>query len=221
MKDRKVSILLAVLIFIVTGTVMSFIAFAAEKSDKVVKFKILEVPFYAQQTPKWCWAASGEMIMTFLGLEVPQCLQVNNLSKHNDCCQIPRPGTCGEISCYPDYENYGFKYECSDKALEWEELVNQMDTLKPVGFSWEFTDLDKRSGAHYMAARGYIQLNDIQLVLVNDPSPWNKCKCQGGSLKIISYSDYVEYPNRYTHGYDDYDFKKEAPATSCKPQAER
>lgn len=30
---------------------------------------------------------------------------------------------------------------------------------------------------------------------------------QGGSLKIISYSDYVEYPDRYTHGYNDYDFK--------------
>ena len=86
-------------------------------------------------------------------------------------------------------------------------MVNQTDALKPVGFSWEFTDPDKRSGAHYMVARGYILLNDIKLVLVNDPSPWNKCKCQGGSLKIISYSDYVEYPDRYTHGYDDYDFK--------------
>jgi len=216
MKTRKVPVLMVKAIFIVTVMVTGFMAFAAETAEEGAKFKILEVPLYAQQTPKWCWAAGGEMIMTYWGLEVPQCMQANTGSKRSDCCRIPRPGTCGETSRYPDFENYGFKYECSDKALAWDELVNQMEFRNPVGFSWEFTDLDRKSGGHYMAARGYILLNDIKLVIVNDPSPWNKCKCQGGSFKIISYSDYVEYPARYTHGYDDYDFKTEPVQDSVK-----
>lgn len=199
-----------VIVVLMMGIVIGFLTPNVMIADERVKFKILEVPLYGQQTPKWCWAASGEMIMTYLGLEVSQCTQVNNRSQRRDCCRIPRPGTCADTSCYPDYENYGFKYECSDKALKWDDLVKQTNAGNPVGFSWEFTDMDKNSGGHYMAARGYIQINDVKLVVVNDPTPWNKNKCQGGSLKIISYSDFVEYPQRYTHGYDDYDFNPAA-----------
>ncbi|MGD2092946.1 MAG: C39 family peptidase [Candidatus Aminicenantes bacterium] len=213
MKARKVSFLIVVLVLMMMGIVVGMLPAPGPTTDEGIKFKLLDVHLHAQQTPSWCWAASGEMIMTYLGLEVPQCMQVNDAINRKDCCKIPRPGRCGTTTQYPDYEKYGFKYKCSDNALKWEELVSQTDALKPVGFSWQFTDLDKRSGGHYMVARGYILLNDIKLVLVNDPSPWNKCKCQGGSLKIISYSHYVEYPKRYKHGYDDYAFEKISPGS--------
>jgi hypothetical protein len=208
MKARRPSFLIGVIVFIMMGTVIGVVPSEGVTAAEGFKFKILDVPLYAQQTPKWCWAAGGEMIMTYLGQEVPQYIQVNHVSGRMDCCQIPRPGSCKETNSYPDYENYGFQYECSDGALEWDKLVEQLDALRPVGFSWEHTDLHKKSGGHYMVVRGYILLGDVKLVVINDPSPWSKCKCQGGTLKIISYGDYVEYPGRYTHGYDDYDFKR-------------
>ena len=31
-----------------------------------------------QETNMWCWAASGQMVMDFLGNNVSQCVQANN-----------------------------------------------------------------------------------------------------------------------------------------------
>src|SRR6516165_10551884 len=38
----------------------------------------LPVLLRAQKTELWCWAASGQMIMEYLGRSVDQCVQVNN-----------------------------------------------------------------------------------------------------------------------------------------------
>lgn len=184
------------------------VVYADETGQMVLK--ILQVPLFAQQTPNWCWAASGEMIMDYLGREVPQCLQVGNILAESsgsgscDCCQKPRPGNCIDQRGWPDYDQYEFYFSGKPGGLSWEELIDQIDSNKPVGFSWKWED----SGSHYMVARGYIILNDIRMVVMNDPIPWSECKCKGGSVKIISYRDYVEFPYRYTHWYDDYNITK-------------
>jgi Papain-like cysteine protease AvrRpt2 len=48
------------------------------------------VPLRGQETPVWCWAASGEMVMDFLGTDVSQCDEANKRFGRNDCCNSPR-----------------------------------------------------------------------------------------------------------------------------------
>ena len=47
-----------------------------------------------QETKLWCWAASGEMIMEFLGVSVEQCDEQNKRFGRTDCCNDPAPKAC-------------------------------------------------------------------------------------------------------------------------------
>lgn len=185
----------------------------ANEDEMVLKYKILEVPLFAQQTKMWCWAASGEMIMAYYGKEVTQCEQANNKFKRSDCCQ----GTGANHTCFkggfPQFGKYGFNHPQSKYgALSWKELVSQINADKPVGFSWEWKQCkykrQKSTGSHYMVARGYIMLNGMKLVVVNDPWPANPDKYKGGSLKVITYPDYVNFCSSYAHSYDQYNITK-------------
>jgi hypothetical protein len=54
----------------------------------------LDVPLDPQKTSMWCWAASGEMCMDFLGGNVEQCDEANKEFSRTDCCNNPTPGDC-------------------------------------------------------------------------------------------------------------------------------
>ena len=47
-----------------------------------------------QETSMWCWAASGEMVMDFLGTDVGQCDEANKRFGRSDCCNNPVPNAC-------------------------------------------------------------------------------------------------------------------------------
>jgi hypothetical protein len=157
-----------------------------------LKYKILEMPLFGQETRVWCWAASGEMIMHYYGEEVPQHVQANN-----------RKRIKGGI--VPQFKVYGFNHpKPKNDALSWQELVEQIQAHQPVGFTWAW----KTPGSHYMVARGYIILNDTRLVVVNDPLPMNPDKYKGGTVSIMTYDDYVQFSPRYSHWYTHYNIEK-------------
>jgi hypothetical protein len=64
----------------------------------------LPVNLYPQQTDAWCWAASGEMVMSYLGGMVSQCEQANRRFAHTDCCNTPTPASCNQGG-WPEFDS--------------------------------------------------------------------------------------------------------------------
>ena len=166
----------------------------------------LNVTSYGQQTNMWCWATSGEMIMTYLGatVNVTQCIQANNRFNRNDCCNNFQNCVIGG---WPEFDKYGFRYESTawDTALTFAQLKAQFDNNRPIGFCWGWTD----GGGHYMVARGYHEdtATGVQQVYVNDPWPWNADKNAGGAQRLISYAEFVAAAD-HTTWRNDYDIIK-------------
>lgn len=179
-----------------------------------IRYRVLDVPLVAQETHKWCWAAGGQMITSFYGSPVPQPIHVNNRFNRCDCGTQPRHPRCIRGG-WPEYEKYGFQLPNTRyKTLSWDELKDQMDKNQPVGFSWEWrSSRDHRSyGSHYMVARGYIVIDNLRLVVVNDPWPVATPGFAGGSIILMTYGDYIEFCPRYVHHYSHYNIvKKENP----------
>jgi hypothetical protein len=175
-----------------------------------IKYRILQVPLFAQATRMWCWAAGGEMIMHYFEEEVPQYKQANNRFKRHDCGPKTRSKSCIKGG-WPEFNKYGFNPPKSKYgALSWKKLVKQFHTNQPVGFSWEWKKCKTRNtfGTHYMVARGYIILNDTRLVVINDPLPANSDKYRGGTVSIMTYRDYVQFRPGYKHSYTQYEITK-------------
>ncbi len=160
----------------------------------------LPVILRSQDTSMWCWAASGQMGMAFLGTFVAQCTQANDRFGRTDCCNIalcPTPAT--NHACvqggWPEFGRYGFSFNTREAALSWDELRGQMATARSaVAFSWQWVG----GGGHMMVARGIRVLADgSRMVEVNDP--WAPCQ---GDHSFVTYDAYVSIPGQYTHWRD-------------------
>src|SRR5262245_11148967 len=78
----------------------------------------------AQEQSNWCWAASGQMIMNFLGVNVTQCQEANQRSGRTDCCS--NPGGCN-FTGWPEFAANGFVFDLtSDTALTWAQVRSQI-----------------------------------------------------------------------------------------------
>jgi hypothetical protein len=153
----------------------------------------LPVNLYPQQTGMWCWAASGEMVMSYLGGMVSQCEQANRRLAHTDCCNTPTPDACIQGG-WPEFDRYGFSYNTSG-ALSWDALKAQIDGRRaPFAFSWGWDG----GGGHMMVVIGYKVINGQSWVTINDP--WSPGT---GSQRDILYSDYVDGAG-YSHWTDYY-----------------
>src|SRR5437660_1710683 len=81
----------------------------------------LPVTLHAQETQVWCWAATGQMTMEFLGKPISQGEQANHVLGRNDCGRHPCPPECvkgGSVVLSP----FGFTFESSSKPLSEVEL---------------------------------------------------------------------------------------------------
>lgn len=167
----------------------------------------LAVTMHSQQTRMWCWAASAQMVMDYLGHDVSQCVQANNRFGRNDCCNIsPCPNPPQNHACvsggWPEFEKYDFtSKQTANAALSWVDLKAQVSTAsnckkKPFCFSWHWPG----GGGHMMVIRGYQTVNGVNYVSVRDPWP----PCVGDSY-IITYDYYVTSPGHHTHWNDYYD----------------
>jgi hypothetical protein len=152
------------------------------------------VTLHPQQTNMWCWAASGQMVMEFLGTLVTQCDEANRRFGHNDCCNSPTPGPCVQGG-WPEFGKYGFAFKTTSNApLSWDDLRLEVASRgRPFAFSWHWNG----GGGHMMVVTGYQTLNGQQYVSINDPWPPNV-----GDQRDLTYAEFVSAAD-HTH-WDDY-----------------
>ncbi len=164
---------------------------------------------HSQETRMWCWAASGQMVMEYLGSNVAQCTQANNRFGRNDCCNITLcPNPVQNHPCvtggWPEFNKYGFQStHTTNAALSWDDLKKEISNSsncgrRPFAFTWAWPN----GGGHMMVAMGYttVPLAAMTLNLVEIFDPWNPCI---GDHRFITYDYYVQSPGHHTH-WDDY-----------------
>ena len=163
--------------------------------------KVHHAVLHWQETPQWCWAASGQMVMEEAGTRtVPQCYEANQALGRTDCCSCPTPAACVQPG-WPQWSTWGFNNKTAN-PLSWAELVAKIDAGKPFAFAWGWNG----GGGHMMVVRGYA----VNLLLgdsVYVDNPWGpKGRCGpggnasgpfGGDFEYISYADFLGGP-----GYD-------------------
>ena len=158
------------------------------------------VPLKAQQESRWCWAASGQMIMNYLDANPPvmQCDEANKRFDKKNCCESPK--LCNGTG-WPEFGKYGFTaLHTTGAALTWDELRGQIDQNKPFACSWRCNE----GGGHMAVAIGYLFIAGEQWVVINDPWPPGK-----GDTKVSLYTAYVS-GRHYTHWNDYYNITKQS-----------
>jgi hypothetical protein len=149
----------------------------------------------AQETELWCWAATGQMTMEFLGKPISQGEQADAVFGRHDCCQQPHPRPCvrgGSVVLSP----FGFTFDQSSTPPSEGELVRQLYTLrKPVPFAWQFPG----GGGHASLVVGYARRPDGTF-LVECLDPWpppgkDRRSWAGGQRVFMPYA-------RWAHDYD-------------------
>jgi hypothetical protein len=158
------------------------------------------VALRAQETGMWCWAASGEMCMDYLGTDVVQCDEANKEFGRTDCCNNPVPEDCINGG-WPEFDKYNFSFSrTSNTALTWGQLTEQIYcNKKPIAFSWHWSN----GGGHMMVARGYATIDGVNYVYINDPWAPNV-----GNQRIIPYTDGYVSGADHTHWDDFYNISK-------------
>ena len=164
----------------------------------------LPVNLRLQETDSWCWAASGEMIMEYMGANIEQCDEANKRLGRNDCCNKPVPWSCIHGG-WPEFDKYGFTSKhTSNAALSWKQVKSQLSCKKkPFAFTWKFEGED--NGGHMMVATGYRTIDGINFVSGYDPLPYDPLL--GTNKAYIPYETYVS-GSYYTHWDDYYDVTK-------------
>ena len=159
----------------------------------------LAVTLRPQQTNMWCWAASAQMVMEFLGVNVQQCTEANNEFGRSDCCNSPTPSSCVNGG-WPEFDKYGFNFvRTSNLALTWDQLRRELSDAagcgrRPFAFSWHWPG----GGGHMMVAIGYQTVSSVNYVEVNNPWAPNV-----GDHSFYTYDFYVASPGDHTH-WDDF-----------------
>jgi hypothetical protein len=159
----------------------------------------LMVTLRGQETEQWCWAASGQMVMEYLGKSVDQCSQANSLLHRSDCCTSPTPDACIKTG-WPQFDQYGFEFTRIDSApLTWDQIEQQLSpkdknntcSFTPFAFAWRYNG----GNGHMMVAIGYYTApNGDKYIIINDPLPLKK----GRSVPIL-YESYIEVVGDHKH----------------------
>jgi len=144
---------------LVLATASPFLTPAAQAAEK-----LLPVTTRWQETSQWCWAASGEMIMEYIGMssrpprEAPQCYQANQRFGRNDCCNCPTPvATATDQGCirpgWPEFNawDYNSTETTWGTALTWAQVKTEIDAGRPFMLSWAWHG----GGGHAMVGVGY------------------------------------------------------------------
>ena len=146
----------------------------------------LDVSLDPQLENNWCWAASGEMIMSYLGTTVPQCAQANYSVGRTDCCTNPASAS-NATECdqggWPAWGYWGFNATLTGTALSFAQLQAEFAANRPVGFAWAWDS----GGGHYMVATGASTDEDnVQYVSFNNPWAPNV-----GDQVTLTYEEWV------------------------------
>jgi hypothetical protein len=212
MKPRLLAAALALLIGLPVGSQADELVLCSPPAESILK-----VSLHPQHAENWCWAASLQMILEYLGQpsnNVEQCVQANVKFSRNDCCPPNNqsiPLEC-DRTAWPAFENYSnqngvkFQYKVTSNApLDKDVLEKQLAprsadhvcSFTPFAFTWKYVG----TGGHMMVATGYRKIGDQFFVEVNDPKEVDQ-----GSTRELTYDQYVSSA-KYTHWNDYYDIK--------------
>ncbi len=187
----------------------------------------LNVQKIAQTTRMWCWAASGQMILQYLGnSSVTQCQQAARYYNNPSCCDTTPPSACVDPGGWPfasspstdghwlTYPQFGIspttRLTPYGIALTWDQLTQEIDQGRPVAFVIAFNG----GGGHVRVAVGYQVLQNVRYVIIIDPLPQpdptssDPLRRAGGWQGPITYDDYVAgvyFGLPYTHWLDIYE----------------
>jgi hypothetical protein len=173
---------------------------STSERDKPPDRWTLPVVLRPQETELWCWAATGQMAMEFLGKSIAQGEVVNLVLHRDDCGRHPAPGPCvkgGSVVLTP----FGFQFDLSPTPLSESELVRQLYTLRrPVPFSWQFPG----GGGHASLAVGYARTPDGSF-LVECLDPWpppgkDRRDWAGGQRVFMPYARWAKDYDHYFGG---------------------
>jgi hypothetical protein len=164
----------------------------------------LTVALRPQEQNEWCWAASGQMVMDYLGQHVEQCDEANWANGRTDCCTNPtsQSGACDNPG-WPDFAHYGYSSTTVNSALSFASLAAQAQTA-PVAYSWSWNG----GGGHMMVVIGTSSITDTstntttQYVEIDDP--WSP---NIGDQAYLTYTAWVS-GSTYTHGSDIYGYTR-------------
>jgi hypothetical protein len=161
---------------------------------------LTQIPLYPQELDKWCWAASGQMVLKYRNKNVAQCVQANYWGFTGASC-CPGNPLCNQLG-WPDksFDKNQTDYQIlKQKALSLEALEEEIAVKhNPVAFSWRF----KQGDGHMMVAVGYHTVQNDVYIDVLDPWPPKI----GGSRTTMTYDEYNASED-HDHWNDFYDFK--------------
>jgi len=156
----------------------------------------LNLDFKKQETPLWCWAAAGEMVMD-PKVNVDQCDEANKVLQLQVCCNGSPADACIQGG-FPPFADYNFtSMRTYDQALSWETIKAEIDAGRPVVFSWHWN----QDGGHMMVIIGYREgENDhARKLRIFNPE-------KDATVRLYSYAFYVEGTD-HTHWDDFYDIQ--------------
>ena len=198
-----------------------------------------EPPLLAAGEPLWCWAASGQMVMEWLG-EAPekacQCRQAEQVLGVTGCCVSPRPclpaadapSSCDEPR-WPAFversEGYGFDYEttcdalpgrqdddaCDAKPLGWRELTAEICAGRPVLASFRSRGSVR---GHMLVVKGF-RARPSRRVLLVDPMrlcpPERDCEGELDEGFWLPYEEFAAGWDGRVHWVDFYGIRRASP----------
>lgn len=125
----------------------------------------LAVPFEAQQTQVWCWAATTSMVLSESGVIVPQC-QIVSETLWQDCCFLPQSScvTTGPVAAMIAALDFhgGLQAYTAGRPLTLGEARAEIDAGRPfiIGYSGSFF-------GHVVVVFGYSEAGEL---LIHDPN---------------------------------------------------
>lgn len=142
------------------------------------------VPLISQQTNNWCWAATTQMITTFLGHGVQQCDLANQRFGRTDCCtgNCPKNSACN-MPGWTMFSESGFDFRESVTPLPWDSITKYIYCRKqPLAYAY-----GPKSGGvgHVLVIYGYASIGSTNYLFLRDP--WAPCE---GNDRPITYEEY-------------------------------
>ena len=168
------------------------------------------ITYDSQQTDSWCWAASAEMILKYLGVRPPpstaQCDQAtNDLGAGHDCCDNRYMKSIGcTLPGYPNWGRFGLTAHSYPKVpLPWDTIRTEISRWhRPLLGSEKVIGMDD----HAFVVYGFAANGGSPVLYVTDPYP------KRGPHTILAYGEYVRQRDKYLR--DDFHLVKADPTNA-------
>ena len=161
---------------------------------------LLPVRLCPQETEGWCWAASVEMILNYMGATVTQ----REIANKHFCTEpfsfeLPIEDRGG---AWPEFEKFGFTCKVTHAASSWAALTQELRAGRPFAFCrrWD-------NGAyHLMVVSGcYLTPTGRCYVQIHNPSPLGI-----GRIHRVPYRQYAS-GNGFAHERTYYEIRRVQP----------